>query len=64
MEKELTPHDYFLQLKSNVESISNEKLKQSFNNICFLSEKYKKVTGADEYGISSSSYHTECSELF
>lgn len=42
MEKELTPHDYFLQLKSNVESISNEKLKQSFNNICFLSEKYKK----------------------
>lgn len=35
MEKELTPHDYFLQLKSNVESISNEKLKQSFNNICF-----------------------------
>lgn len=43
MEKELTPHDYFLQLKSNVESISNEKLKQSFNNICFLSEKYKKT---------------------
>lgn len=39
----MTPHDYFLQLKSNIESISNENLKQSFNNICFLSEKYKKT---------------------
>lgn len=39
----MTPHDYFLQLKSNVDSISNKNLKQSFNNICFLSEKYKKT---------------------
>ena len=39
----MTPHDYFLQLKSNVDSISNKNLKQYFNNICFLSEKYKKT---------------------
>ena len=43
MEKEMTPHDYFLQMKSSIESISNEKLKQSFQNLFLLGEKYKKT---------------------
>lgn len=42
--------------------------KEHFCDLCCckinIGQKYKKVTGADEYGISSSSYHTECSELF
>ncbi len=42
--------------------------KEHFCELCSCKintgQKYKKVTGADEYGISSSSYHTECSELF
>lgn len=42
--------------------------KEHFCELCSckinIGQKYKKVTGADEYGISSSSYHTECSELF
>lgn len=42
--------------------------KEHFCELCSCKintgQKYKKVTGADEYGIDSSSYHTECSELF
>ena len=42
--------------------------KEHFCELCCckinIGQKYKKVTGADEYGIDSSSYHTECSELF
>ena len=42
--------------------------KEHFCELCCckinIEQKYKKVTGADENGISSSSYHTECSELF
>lgn len=42
--------------------------KEHFCELCSCKintgQKYKKVTSADEYVISSSSYHTECSELF
>lgn len=41
--------------------------KEHFCELCCckinIGQKYKKVTGADEYRIASSSYHTECYEL-
>ena len=40
---ELTPHEYFLKLKGEIETTTNEKIKDSYKSIFLLSEKYKKT---------------------
>jgi len=43
MDKELTPNEYFLKLKGEIEVMDANKLKTNFDNICHLAEKYKKT---------------------